>query len=435
MNSLAGTPGDFMLTCDPANVLHVFTSNFANYPKGKEFSKIFDVLGDGIFNADDDSWAFQRRKAHSLMSDMRFRSYTNESTNNKLENYFLPLLEEMARSGRVVDLQDLFLRLTFDLTAIFIFGFDPGCLVPGLPVVPFAKAMDDAEEILFYRHIAPIQWLKLEKKYNFGSYKRMGKAWKVIDQTIADYVSRKRDVDHSMNGSETSKMKFDLLSSYMNCQSEVGKEGDDFNKFLRDTTFNLMVAGRDTTSSGLAWFFYLLYKNPHVEEKILQEIMLHAEDDSPTAVELKKLVYLHAALSESLRLYPPVPFEHKVALKPDILPTGVPVDSTRRIQFSLYAMARMEEIWGKDCMEFKPERWLSDTGKLRFEPSYKFMAFNSGPRTCLGRDLAFMQMKAVVVAIMKRYRFEVVPGFVARPKFSIILHMQDGLKVIVRSRA
>jgi hypothetical protein len=47
---------DMLFTVDPANIHHIMSSNFANYPKGTEFKKLFDVLGDGIFNADSDLW-------------------------------------------------------------------------------------------------------------------------------------------------------------------------------------------------------------------------------------------------------------------------------------------------------------------------------------------------------------------------------------------
>ena len=56
-----GSPVDVLVTANPADVAHVFTANFGNYPKGEEFAVLFDVLGDGIFNADGESWAFQPR--------------------------------------------------------------------------------------------------------------------------------------------------------------------------------------------------------------------------------------------------------------------------------------------------------------------------------------------------------------------------------------
>jgi cytochrome P450 len=79
---------------------------------------------------------------------------------------------------------------------------------------------------------------------------------------------------------------------------------------------------------------------------------------------LKKLVYLHGALCETLRLYPPVPLEHKSSLKPDVLPSGHKIKSNTMILNSLYSIGRVEEIWGEDCLEFKPERWISKEGGI-----------------------------------------------------------------------
>ncbi|VAH73642.1 unnamed protein product [Triticum turgidum subsp. durum] len=331
-----GSPVDVLITANPADVAHVFTTNFGNYPKGEDFAAVFDVLGNGIFNADGDSWAFQRRKAHALLSDARFRAAVAASTARKLDEGLVPLLDGVAANA-----------------------------------------------------------------------------------------------DTNADGSDAA----DLLSLYMACQDELGKDGNELDRFLRDTTLNLMIAGRDTTSSALTWFFWLLTNHPDVEAKILAELReTLSSGGHPSAADLKRLVYLHAALSESLRLYPPVPFEHKAGARPDTLPSGPAVWPTRRVIVSFYSMGRMESVWGKDCLEFRPERWLTAAGRLRHEPSYKFVAFNVGPRTCLGKDLAFTQMKAVVAAVLPRFRVEVAPGAVVKPKLSIILHMKDGLKVRVYKR-
>jgi cytochrome P450 len=150
--------------------------------------------------------------------------------------------------------------------------------------------------------------------------------------------------------------------------------------------------------------------------------------------EVSDLVYLHAALCESLMLYPPVPFALKTAVAADVLPSGNELMAGDRVLFSSYSMGRMEGVWGKDCMEFRPERWLNDKGGLRYEPSYKFISFNTGPRTCLGEDMAFVQMKTVAAAVLWNFAVEVVPGHVVEPKLSIILHMKNGLAVKVRRR-
>uniref|UniRef100_A0A0A9F7X3 Uncharacterized protein n=1 Tax=Arundo donax TaxID=35708 RepID=A0A0A9F7X3_ARUDO len=294
--------------------------------------------------------------------------------------------------------------------------------------------MDDAMSVLLLRHVVPQTWWKLARRLRIGYERKMAVAWRTIDRFIADTIAKRR-AQKARGGIEDSA---DLLSSYINDEEE---DSDTVDAFLRDTTINLMLAGRDTTGSALSWFFYLLTRNPHVVAKILQELesvksTITTSDSMVTfdPDELSRLVYLHAALCESLRLYPPVPQELKEAVAADVLPSGHGVSPGDRILVSLYAMGRMEEVWGRDCREFRPERWIAEDGRVRYVPSYKFMSFNSGPRTCLGKDMAFVQLKAAAAAVVKNFEIEAVPGHVVEPKLSIILHMKNGFMATVKRR-
>ncbi|KAM3316405.1 hypothetical protein ACQJBY_034484 [Aegilops geniculata] len=426
----------FFVTCDPANVRHIFTSNFANYPKGDEFAEIFDVFGDGIFNADGESWRRQRAKSQLIMAGPRFRAFSALYSRDKMERSLLPFLAHAAEDGTPCDLHDVFLRLTFDMTCNLVFGVDPGCLQIGLPVVPFARAMDDVLETLFLRHIiSPACW-KLMYRYEVGTERKMAAARRTIDRFAADTIAKRR-ADHKV-GDEGVTDSSDMLSSFI-CNGDASEYSDEF---LRDTTVNLLLAGRDTTGAALSWFFYLLSKNPRVEQKILDELAPIASRKKKKldgmvvfdVSELSGMVYLHAALCECLRLYPSVPFEHKAAVADDVLPSGHEMKAGDKILIFSYCMARMEGVWGKDCMEFRPERWVTADGKLRYEPSYKFISFNAGPRTCLGKEMAFVQMKTAAAAVLWNFAVKTVPGHVVEPKLSIILHMKNGLAVTVKRR-
>ncbi|KAM3354502.1 hypothetical protein ACQJBY_025281 [Aegilops geniculata] len=436
---LAGPPRSGMqlfFTADPANVRHVFTSNFPNYPKGPEFVEIMDILGGGIFNADGDSWRRQRAKAQLHMSGPRFRAFVSRCTRRKVESDLLPLLARAADAGSgECDLQDVFLRLTFDTTTTLVFGVDPGCLAVGFPQVPFARAIDDAMDVLLVRTVLPLSWWKLVRRLGVGYERKMTVAWRDIDWFIGDTIAKRREAVKARGGIEDSA---DLLSSYI-IDDDVGAVVD---VFLRDTTLNLMIAGRDTTGSALTWFFYLLARNPGVVSKILAELdtIKTATTTTPDGMvtfdpdELGRLVYLHAALCESLRLYPPVPMEHKGVAAAEALPSGHEVRPGDKILVSLYAMGRMEAVWGKDCREFRPERWIGDDGKPRYVPSYRFASFNTGPRTCLGKDMAFVQLKTVAAAVVRNFEVEAMPGHVVEPKISVILHMKNGFKARIKRR-
>jgi len=93
----------------------------------------------------------------------------------------------------------------------------------------------------------------------------------------------------------------------------------------------------------------------------------------------------------------------------------------------------MESIWGQNCREYKPERWLKD-GKFMSESAYKFTAFNGGPRLCLGKDFANYQMKFVAASILYRYQVKVVKNHPVTPKLALTMYMKHGLKVTLHKR-
>jgi fatty acid omega-hydroxylase len=98
--------------------------------------------------------------------------------------------------------------------------------------------------------------------------------------------------------------------------------------------------------------------------------------------------------------------------------------------YAIYAMGRMEAVWGSDCREFKPERWLRIIdGRFMSESAYKFTAFNGGPRLCLGKDFAYYQMKFAVASILYRYHVKVVKDHPVVPKLALTMYMKHGLKV------
>ncbi|OVA17032.1 hypothetical protein BVC80_9041g32 [Macleaya cordata] len=131
------------------------SKNFSNFLKGPDYKETLDILGDGIFNSDSELWSTQRRLAHSLINHRRFHLFLEKTSFEKVKNGLIPVLEHVVEQGLIVDLQDVFQRFTFDSTSILLTGMDPGCLSIKFPNVPFAKALDEAEEALMYRHCMP----------------------------------------------------------------------------------------------------------------------------------------------------------------------------------------------------------------------------------------------------------------------------------------
>ena len=440
---------DALITVDPANIHHIFSSNFSNYIKGSDFNEIFDVFGDAIFNTDSELWKNQRMSIQAMLSHQDFQNFSMSITTSKLKDVLLPLFNRYSEEGTIVDLQDVFRRFTFDTALVTITGSDPHSLSFEMPDVEFAKAFDNAGDAILIRHIMPKFLRKLQNRMELGQEKTLIEAGATFDRICAKYISAKReeirsqgfdhDHDHSNGESE------DLLTSHIKLDTskyELLKPNDD--KFLRDTILTFIAAGRDTISTALTWFFGLLLKHPYVEAKIHQEINTNLPkstssqerpwSDIDRKAYLNKLVYLHGALCEAMRLYPPVPFQRKSPIKSDVLPSGHKVDANSIIIIPIYVLGRMRSVWGDDALEFKPERWISETGGLRHEPSFKFLAFNCGPRTCPGKHLALTAMKAIIVEILQNYDVKLIEGQKIEPKPRLVLQMNHGLRVTLTKK-
>ena len=106
--------------------------------------------------------------------------------------------------------------------------------------------------------------------------------------------------------------KEDILSRFLQA-----KDVETDPKYLRDIILNFIIAGKDTTATSLSWFVYMLCKHPDIQEKVAQEVkeamnLKEATNyadfaDGVTEEALEKMQYLHAAITETVRLYPALP--------------------------------------------------------------------------------------------------------------------------------
>ncbi|GLT77144.1 hypothetical protein SLA2020_487560 [Shorea laevis] len=430
------TNTDFLVTSDPENVRYVMNTKSSTYIKGSEWRKGFDIFGDSLYNSDFEAWKHNRKIFHAFLNHHEFHQSIARIIPMQIEKGLIPFLKLAAEAEQVVDLQDLFVRHSFDLASVVVCGYNPKSLSIGLPSVPFSKAMDDAWKATFFRFILPESIWKLQRWLQIGTEKKLRDAWKALDDILAEYISMQRQQLKSGEHHDVDE-GFNFLKCYLTGHQVTGPTPTD--KLMRDNAIHMMLAIEDTSSTVLTWFFWNLSKNPHILNKIKEELtrnlLLKEEGELRLPLSLKemsKLVYLHAALCETLRLFPPVPFEFRTATKRDTLPTGHRVNGKLKVMIFSYAMGRMRSIWGDDCHEFKPERWITAEGRIKREPPSKFFAFISGPRICLGKDFAFTLTKATIASIILNYNVEVVPGQNVTPKHSLILQMKYGLTARIK---
>ncbi|KAL0449845.1 UNVERIFIED_CONTAM: Alkane hydroxylase MAH1 [Sesamum latifolium] len=408
-----------------------------NLPEGSEFRKAFDFFGgDAIFLIKDvQEWKEEKKFTHAFYKENQFQKSSLKIIHQALEKSLIPVLDHMSQQNQVLDLQILFNRYMLDTTCLMATGFDPGSLRIGFPKSPLLDAMDDMAEVVFSRHILPEGVWKLQRWLRIGKEKKTAEACNILNQTVADYVSKNQELTAKKqeNGDD-----FDVLKFYLAQATAKGSEKHTETGFLAANVMTLLYAGRDTSAALLTWFFYLISRNPFAKNKILAEIRQNFPPRKhffPNAEELSKLVYLHCALCESLRLFPTTPVVIREPIQEDVLPSGHKVDQTTKVIICSYAMGRMPEIWGEDCKEFKPERWiLPGKGGIRHVGTNSFLGFGSGPWACPGKELAFTRMKAVAATILHGFNVEVVEGQTICPGVSAALTVKHGLKAAVSSR-
>ena len=398
-------------TADPAGVDHLLRASFANYNRGAQFHAAQrDLIGDGLFGADGRLWTLQRKLASYAFSSRSLRRFTDDVLAVHLGRRLLPLLDAAAVAGEAVDLQEALRRFAFDNICHVAFGVQSSTLLEWGDPRHHAlfTAFDAAVEISFMRTLTPSTPVRrLTKLLNIGKSRRLREAIGVIDDHAMSVIEAK---EASQRNNLQGEGDPDLLSRFMAAMDEEDGGGELAAMFptpeakrrlLRDVVVNFVLAGKDTTTSALTWFFWLLAANPRCERRVHDEVSRSPEGD------VKRMRYLHATLTEAMRLYPPVPFNGRVAVADDVLPDGTTVRAGWFANYSAYAMGRMEKLWGENFLEFVPERWLDDGGEFVAVDTARYPVFHAGPRACLGKEMAYVQMKTVAAAVLRRFRLNV----------------------------
>ncbi|KAK6928534.1 Cytochrome P450 [Dillenia turbinata] len=419
-----------IVTANPENVEYMLRINFDNFPKGKPFTQILgDFLGRGIFNVDGELWRTQRKLASHEFSARSVKELMVNALHEEVENRLLPFLDKAVKDREELDLQEVLRRLAFDLVCKVSLGIDLCCLDPSRPISPLLTAFDKASEICARRGAAPVFLIwQIKRLFGVGSEKELKKAVGEIHKFIVEIIGTRKTklIEHKESENEN-----DLLSRLISAGHE--------DEFIRDMIISFVMAGRDTTSAAMTWLFWLLSRHQKIEEGLAQEVGFGKEENILLSYEsLKEMRLLEACLCESMRLYPPISWDSKHAIEDDILPDGTLVRSGDRVTYFPYGMGRLEALWGEDRFEFKPNRWFiepdKEVGELKKVCPFEYPIFQAGPRVCLGKDMAFIQMKYVVASILSR--FEIRPVSPNQPIFVPLLtaHMDGGLRVLVQRR-
>lgn len=196
----------------------------------------------------------------------------------------------------------------------------------------------------------------------------------------------------------------DILQKFLDARDPETGEFLDRDSLTAEIVL-LLVAGTDTTSNTLTWTIMHLMHNPEVYKRLKQEIRQVFSADKVIRFEeaRSRLPYLHAVILESMRLSPSVS---------GYLPRRVPANTVLLDKYKLKdddeicvsfgACHRNPKIW-EDPQRFDPERFMGPDSESRAKD---ILAFSTGVRMCIGRNLAWMELYTTLANIICNYDFE-----------------------------
>lgn len=400
---------DRIFTTEPAYIKMILATDFEKFGKGNRFHGLMGpLLGHGIFNTDGAPWKFHRSMSRPFFAKEKIQHF---QIFDRHAGDAIGQIRDRLREGLPIDIQDVVSRFSLDCATEFLFGADVCSLSAGLRYPPghpfsvqsqshpsnlFAEAFRGAQEAISRRFHYSSFWPLIEFWRNEVDT-RMGVISKFVDPIISAALQKKRG-----------KASLDVEEEDTLLQHLVRQTADP--KFIKDETINILIAGRDTTASTLTFAVAMLADNPHVLHRLRKEILsVLGPEQTPTFEHVRQMKYLRAVINETLRLYPPVPFNVRCATEEMVWPSatgGQPVYVPKGSSciYSVFLMHRREDLWGPDALVFDPDRFLDDRLQKYLLPNpFVFLPFNAGPRICLGQQFAYNEMSLFLIRLLQTF--------------------------------
>ncbi|KAI1014611.1 hypothetical protein LB503_003696 [Fusarium chuoi] len=206
-------------------------------------------------------------------------------------------------------------------------------------------------------------------------------------------------------------------------------------KRIVEYVLNLLILGHDTTACSITWAVHELSRRPDCQQRLRDEIA--SMDNTcgvPVSSDIDKLPYLHNFVREVLRLYCAVAMAPRQATE-DVEIDGIMIPEGAVIQLSPAVMNTHPLVWGPDAQEFHPDRWSDLKGDTT--SAYAFETFHNGPRMCIGKQLSFMEMKIMLVEMVRKFKIEkplgneekqvevAGPAFTLRPRENLVVRLVE----------
>ncbi|BES88776.1 cytochrome P450 [Nesidiocoris tenuis] len=402
---------------DPELVHRVYTTDFSSFvDRGFTVDEAKDPLDGHLFFLSGEKWRYLRAKLSPIFTSGKLKWMFDQM--KSCSDKFVDTFEEGLDFSKDIDLRETFARFTTDVITSCAFGIEN-------------NAIDDPNNE--FRKIGK-QFFKPARTNSLFLVARMSMpkllAWlkiKTIDQNITDFfIDVVKQTFHHRLSTNYVRKDFVQLLLELREKGEVkteeffgdkvkqtnGQEADEVPKnkvldlndaLLTAQLFVFFVAGFETTSSTMLATFYFLARNPECQQKAREEAKRVLEKNGGFTYEsLKDLSYLQHCIDETLRMLPPVSMNFRVAANDYQFSNGIRIEKGTHVLLPTISLHYDPEYF-PEPHKFKPERF---EGQGPIKGTYA--PFGDGPRICIGKRFAEVEMKLTIAKLLLIYNF--LPG-------------------------
>jgi cytochrome P450 len=351
----------FVMLFDPALVKEVFQGSAQQLHAGEANALLGPVLGErSVLLLDGSEHLRHRRLMLPSFHGRRMQAYAEvmrESTDLEIDTW--PVAEEFAL---LPSMQTLTLRVIMQA----VFGYRPGAAEEELRT----RLRKMVEPLARPRGLLLLT--ALGRFRDRGVLRRFEQSRRAVDEILYEEIARRR-------AEPDLEQRDDVFSALLLARDEDGERLSD--REVRDELVTLLLAGHETTATGLAWTFDLLLHAPAIHARAREG------DDA----------YLDAVVKESLRVRPVIPGVGRVVRGEPLRLNGYEIPPGVELNPSIRMIHRRADLYPEPAA-FRPERFLGDD----VPDTYTWLPFGGGTRRCLGASFALMEMRIVLRRVLER---------------------------------
>ena len=387
---------------DPELIEQVLLGNAANYAKPDIVKSLLNpIIGRGLLTADAELWREQRKIVAATFSPAAVEAQRGM--------FVQAARQAMQRwgDGERLDMAAEATRTTMTVIALALFGGDDR-LTSDTSMNHIAAAIEGFSEARMLALLRLPQFPVTPKG-------RAGRRGQIFLRRTLNQV-----VDDRWSG----RMGGDFLSGMVDALRERFPEAE-ARALSVDNAATFYLAGHETTANALAWSLFLLAAQPGLQEELAAEAQAAVAGGADDAAE--RVPRLRLFLSESMRLYPPVPRFDRQAVGPDRLGEHQ-VEPGDIISIWPWLLYRHKKLWD-DPDAFDIERFADKGRRHRFQ----YLPFGAGPRTCVGAQFATAEALTLLAHWLSEWRFVDI-GHPAEAAGMVTLRPKGGLPLRLERR-